>query len=57
MSTGPVVVPVGPMGVGKSTVGRLAAEQLGVGCRDTHGDTAHGARFCPWYGSEAGWRG
>ncbi|HLL34652.1 MAG TPA: shikimate kinase, partial [Streptomyces sp.] len=29
MSTGPVVVLVGPMGVGKSTVGQLLAERLG----------------------------
>ena len=38
MSTGPVVVLVGPMGVGKSTVGRLVAERLGVGFRDTDDD-------------------
>jgi shikimate kinase len=34
----PVVVLVGPMGVGKSTVGRLLAERLGVGYRDTDDD-------------------
>ncbi|MFD5797505.1 shikimate kinase [Streptomyces diastatochromogenes] len=32
------VVLVGPMGVGKSTVGRLLAERLGVGYRDTDDD-------------------
>ena len=37
MST-PVVVLVGPPGAGKSTVGRLAAERLGVGFRDTDAD-------------------
>lgn len=36
--TGPQVVLVGPMGVGKSTVGRLLAERLGVGYRDTDDD-------------------
>lgn len=34
----PVVVLVGPMGVGKSTVGELLAERLGVTCRDTDAD-------------------
>ncbi|WP_251092598.1 shikimate kinase [Streptomyces sp. Caat 7-52] len=34
----PVVVLIGPMGVGKSTVGRLLAEHLGVGYRDTDED-------------------
>lgn len=34
----PVVVLVGPMGVGKSTVGRLLAGRLGVGYRDTDDD-------------------
>lgn len=34
----PAVVLVGPMGVGKSTVGRLLAEHLGVGYRDTDED-------------------
>ncbi|MFE9021766.1 shikimate kinase [Streptomyces sp. NPDC007808] len=34
----PVVVLVGPMGVGKSTVGELLAERLGVGYRDTDDD-------------------
>ncbi|MFF8944103.1 3-dehydroquinate synthase [Streptomyces sp. NPDC014864] len=34
----PLVVLVGPMGVGKSTVGRMLAERLGVGYRDTDDD-------------------
>jgi len=34
----PLVVLVGPMGVGKSTVGQLLAERLGVGYRDTDDD-------------------
>ncbi|MER6858344.1 shikimate kinase [Streptomyces pilosus] len=34
----PRMVLVGPMGVGKSTVGRLLAERLGVGYRDTDDD-------------------
>lgn len=38
MSAAPLVVLVGPMGVGKSTVGRLLAERLGVGYRDTDED-------------------
>ncbi|MGW1539640.1 shikimate kinase [Streptomyces sp. NPDC002309] len=36
--SGPLAVLVGPMGVGKSTVGRLLAERLGVGFRDTDED-------------------
>lgn len=36
--SGPVVVLVGPMGVGKSTVGELLAGRLGVGYRDTDDD-------------------
>ncbi|SER17564.1 shikimate kinase [Streptomyces sp. yr375] len=36
--SGPLVVLVGPMGVGKSTVGRLLAERLAVGYRDTDDD-------------------
>ncbi|WP_030875640.1 shikimate kinase [Streptomyces sp. NRRL S-1868] len=36
--TGPAVILVGPMGVGKSTVGALLAERLGVTCRDTDQD-------------------
>ncbi len=36
--TAPLVVLVGPMGVGKSTVGLLLAERLGVGYRDTDED-------------------
>ncbi|MDG9718182.1 shikimate kinase [Streptomyces sp. DH24] len=42
MSTGPVVVLVGPMGVGKSTVGQLLAQRLGVGYRDTDDDIVAG---------------
>ncbi|MFG3021209.1 shikimate kinase [Streptomyces sp. NPDC048254] len=38
MSGAPMVVLVGPMGVGKSTVGQLLAERLGVGFRDTDED-------------------
>lgn len=34
----PRVILVGPMGVGKSTVGELVAERLGCACRDTDGD-------------------
>ena len=34
----PIVVLVGPPGAGKSTVGRLAAERLGVAFRDTDAD-------------------
>lgn len=36
--TAPVLVLVGPPGAGKTTVGRLAAERLGVGFRDTDSD-------------------
>ncbi|MFE4670136.1 3-dehydroquinate synthase [Streptomyces sp. NPDC056716] len=36
--SGPLVVLVGPMGVGKSTVGGLLAERLGVAFRDTDAD-------------------
>lgn len=36
--SGPLVVLVGPMGVGKSTVGLLLAERLGVSYRDTDDD-------------------
>ncbi|MFE7172807.1 shikimate kinase [Streptomyces sp. NPDC057616] len=38
MSAAPVVVLVGPMGVGKSTVGQLLAGRLSVGYRDTDDD-------------------
>ncbi|MGW5850784.1 shikimate kinase [Streptomyces sp. NPDC055254] len=38
MTGGPLVVLVGPMGSGKSTVGSLLAERLGVGYRDTDAD-------------------
>ena len=38
MTGTPRVVLVGPMGVGKSTVGQLLAERLGVGYRDTDED-------------------
>jgi shikimate kinase len=36
--THPVVILVGPPGAGKSSVGRLLAERLGVGFRDTDAD-------------------
>ncbi|MEU6680644.1 shikimate kinase [Streptomyces sp. NPDC046853] len=36
--TGPQIVLVGPMGVGKSTVGALLAERLGSAFRDTDAD-------------------
>ncbi|WP_327120592.1 3-dehydroquinate synthase [Streptomyces sp. NBC_01341] len=36
--SGPLIVLVGPMGVGKSTVGELLAERLGAGYRDTDAD-------------------
>ena len=36
--SGPRVVLVGPMGAGKTTVGRLLAERWGVGVRDTDAD-------------------
>ncbi|MFJ4245200.1 shikimate kinase [Streptomyces iakyrus] len=36
--SGPLVVLVGPMGVGKSTVGQLLAERLDVSYRDTDDD-------------------
>ncbi|MFI7356559.1 shikimate kinase [Streptomyces avidinii] len=38
MTAGPLVVLVGPMGSGKSTVGELLAERLGVPYRDTDAD-------------------
>lgn len=38
----PAVVLIGPMGVGKSTVGRLLAQRLGVGYRDTDDDIVAG---------------
>ncbi|GAB2914174.1 shikimate kinase [Streptomyces heilongjiangensis] len=38
MSPVPLVVLVGPMGVGKSTVGQLLADRLGVAYRDTDDD-------------------
>jgi len=36
--TGPIVVLVGPPGAGKSTVGQLVAQRLGVAFRDTDAD-------------------
>ncbi|MFE2267263.1 shikimate kinase [Streptomyces griseosporeus] len=36
--SGPLLVLVGPMGVGKSTVGQLLAERLDAGYRDTDDD-------------------
>lgn len=41
--TGPVLVLVGPPGAGKSTVGRIAADRLGVACRDTDTDVERAA--------------
>jgi shikimate kinase len=38
VSAGPRLVVVGPPGAGKSTVGRLVADALGVGFRDTDAD-------------------
>ncbi|MFD9793099.1 shikimate kinase [Streptomyces sp. NPDC059070] len=38
MSAGPLIVLVGPMGSGKSTVGALLAERLGASYRDTDAD-------------------
>ncbi|MFJ8012330.1 shikimate kinase [Streptomyces sp. NPDC096339] len=38
MTGGPIVVLVGPMGSGKSTVGGLLADRLGVPYRDTDAD-------------------
>ncbi|WP_019066390.1 shikimate kinase [Streptomyces hokutonensis] len=38
MTATPLVVLVGPMGVGKSTVGQQLADRLGVGYRDTDDD-------------------
>lgn len=38
MTPAPLVVLVGPMGVGKSTVGHLLAERLGVAYRDSDDD-------------------
>ncbi|MFB7259616.1 shikimate kinase [Streptomyces nojiriensis] len=38
MTAGPLVVLVGPMGSGKSTVGALLAERLGAPYRDTDAD-------------------
>ncbi|MEV4190516.1 shikimate kinase [Streptomyces toxytricini] len=38
MTGGPLVVLVGPMGSGKSTVGQLLADRLGVPYRDTDAD-------------------
>ncbi|MEU6062487.1 MULTISPECIES: shikimate kinase [Streptomyces] len=38
MSSGPLIVLVGPMGSGKSTVGALLAERLGAPYRDTDAD-------------------
>jgi shikimate kinase len=36
--TGPAVILVGPMGVGKTTVGELLAARMGTTCRDTDQD-------------------
>ena len=40
--SGPLVVLVGPMGVGKSTVGQQLADRLGVAYRDTDDDIVAG---------------
>jgi shikimate kinase len=42
VTAAPLIVLVGPMGVGKSTVGQLLAERLGVGYRDTDEDIVTG---------------
>ncbi|TDC79338.1 shikimate kinase [Streptomyces hainanensis] len=42
-SAGPLVVLVGPPGSGKSTIGALLAERLGVAVRDTDADVERGA--------------
>ncbi|MFB6554615.1 3-dehydroquinate synthase [Streptomyces sp. NPDC056405] len=42
MTGAPLIVLVGPMGVGKSTVGQLLADRLGVGYRDTDEDIVTG---------------
>lgn len=42
-TTGRLVVIVGPPGSGKTTVGRLLAERLGVAFRDTDADVEHRA--------------
>lgn len=39
--TGPALILVGPPGSGKSTVGRMAAERLGLGFRDFDDDIEH----------------
>lgn len=39
---GPVLVLVGPMGVGKTTVGEIVADRLGVAFRDTDADIVAG---------------
>ncbi|MFF3955912.1 3-dehydroquinate synthase [Streptomyces sp. NPDC001890] len=41
--SGPLIVLVGPMGVGKSTVGELLADRLGTGYRDTDADVVAAA--------------
>jgi shikimate kinase len=43
MSSGPVVVLIGPPGAGKSSVGPLLAERLGVTFRDTDADVEKAA--------------
>lgn len=42
-ANGPAIVLVGPMGVGKTTVGRVLAERLGTGFRDTDTDIVESA--------------
>jgi shikimate kinase len=43
VAAGPAVVLVGPMGVGKTTVGRVLADRLGTTFRDTDNDIVEAA--------------
>lgn len=55
--SGSLLVLVGPMRVGKSTVGQLLAEHLSVGYRNTDDDIAaeqeRTIRFVQWHGSRS----